>query len=157
MYTGPVALISLLVFLPVFAAVAALVYSSMQSAALQIQDDLGREISRMASKIVASEITYNTTLSQRIVSGQATQADLEYLASKASHEISRIYGVPPTISLKIAVFNQSLIPEEAGFDLALNNIANYTYVPRTPSTWSIETVILNIGGEQYYVLVQAGY
>ena len=162
MYTGPVALMSLIVFLPVFAGVAALVHSTMQSAAVELRNAMREEIARMAAKIIASEIEHNETLLNKAITGGLSQQDLEYLVGKASEEIGRVYGVNPTINLKIAVYNESLVKEQFGFDMELTLLYNATLVQRPSKAWAVETIVVSevnnsVQVTRYYVLVQAGY
>ena len=159
MYTGPTALISLLVFLPVFAAAVALVHSSMASTFVQIHGLERMELSRIAARAAALEVERNATLRDRLLTGAAGQGDMGRLASVAGEAAARAMGmgVTPTISIKVAVFNETLVKEASGFDIDLNPLYTYSLVQKQVQHWSVETVTIERGGVTYYVLVQAGY
>ncbi|MCE4625940.1 MAG: hypothetical protein F7C35_08800 [Desulfurococcales archaeon] len=153
MYTAPTALMSMLIVLPIVAGLSALLYSSLQQTALQLQEQNRYNAAEIAAQALRAELEENTSLAERAVQGSLTEGDLQYLERLAQSRLETLMGLPYRVNIVISVANTTYQPSEVGYEYAFTPGPSYKLIVRNQVIhWAYRMV--RVG--DYYVLVGAG-
>ena len=153
MYSAPTALMSMLIVLPIVAGLSALLYSSLQQTALQLQEQNRYNAAELAAQTLRAELEKNSSLLERAVQGTLTENDLQYLERLIQSRLDTLIGLPYRVNIVISVANTTYQPSEVGYEYALAPGPNYKLIVRNQVVhWAYRTV--RVG--DYYVLVGAG-